>query len=77
MKDVKWLKVWECQNPEQAHVLRAFLESRGIRVILQGIEEESLFPGLEFSKIPVLVLEDDEIKARKLIDEFFTKPGKA
>ena len=73
MEEVKWIKVWECQNPEQAHVLRTFLESRGIRVILQGIEEDSLFPGLEFSRIPVLVLEEDKKQAAELIDMFFEK----
>jgi len=70
MKDIKWVKIYDCLNRERAYLLKTFLESRGVRVVLQGIEEESIFPG-GLTRIPVLVLEEDKEKALKLLDEFF------
>ena len=71
MEAIKWVKIYECLNRERAYVIKALLESNGIEVILQGIEEENLFPGISFGHLPLLVKEKDRIKAERLIQEFF------
>jgi len=75
MKEIKWIKVYECLNRERAYVVKAFLESNGIEVMLQGIEEENIFPGMSFGHLPLLVKEEDKEKAEKLIKEFFKDAG--
>ncbi len=73
MEEVKWVKIWECNTSEEAHILKAYLENNGVRVVLQGVEEKSLFPSIGFSRVPVLVLEEDKEKAAKLIEQYRSK----
>ncbi len=73
MNEIKWIKVWECITPEEVYVLKAYLENQGIRVVLQGVEEKGLFPSIGFSRVPVLVLEEDKEKAEKLIEQYRSK----
>jgi len=75
MEDIKWIKVHECLNRERAYLMKAYLESRGIPVVLQGIEEESILPGISYGRIPLLVREEDRSKAESLIEEFFKETG--
>ncbi len=73
-EQVKWVKVYECLNLDRAYLLRSYLQSHGVEVMLQGVGTGGLFPGTDFAKVPVLVKEPDEEKAKELIDEFF-KPS--
>jgi hypothetical protein len=67
---IEWVEIHKCSGSTEAYILKSFLESNGIRVILQGLTEDAIFPGLEFSKIPVLVPQADKEKAEKLLSEF-------
>ncbi|NPA42907.1 MAG: DUF2007 domain-containing protein [Chlorobi bacterium] len=70
-----WVKIWECRDTHQSYLLKAFLESRGIPVVLQGIEETNLFPAMGFTRIPVWVPAERAEQAKRAVDEFFKPSG--
>jgi len=71
MDTIKWTKVYELFNYEQAEVLRTFLESNGIKVFLKGEGADELFPGLDVTPVDVMVPQEQAEEAAKLSRQFF------
>ena len=65
---MSWLACYSAPTPPEAHVVKGFLEGRGVPCLLRA-EGSSVYPSTAFgSRVQVLVPEDWLPVAQKLVD---------
>ncbi|HOP04751.1 MAG TPA: DUF2007 domain-containing protein [Tenuifilaceae bacterium] len=67
MSDIKWVLVFSTAAQYQAEIVKQMLENNGLEAIVMN-KQDSSYPML--GEADVLVSEEHEKKARKLIEEF-------
>jgi len=67
MSDKKWVLIFSTTVPYQAEIIKQMLESNGIEAVVMN-KQDSSYPML--GEADILVSEEFEAKARKLIDDF-------
>ncbi len=67
MSDKKWVHIFSTDVPYQAEIIKQMLESNGIEVVVMD-KQDSSYPMI--GEADILVSEEFEAKARKLIEEF-------
>ena len=70
-RDIKLVEVATVQGPVEAEVIKSFLESFGISIVLKGLVVQSVhaFSADGLGKITVMVKEKDYEKAKSLLAE--------
>jgi len=70
-RDIKFVELKTVQGPVEAEVLKSFLKSHGITVILRGLVVQSVhaFSADGLGKIKVMVDEKDYQTAKSLLQE--------
>jgi len=65
---MSWLACYSAPTPPEAHVVKGFLEGRGVPCLLRA-EGSSVYPSTAFgSRVHVLVPEDWLLVAKKMVE---------
>ncbi len=73
MSDSQWVEIYRASDSQQAHLVRAALEDRGIRALIEGDLLQGALGGVPvgWSSAPrLLVPADDAVLARQFVAEW-------
>ena len=69
----KWIQVWHCEDGMEAQLIKNLMEINNIPVNLLNVNSNNMFPDSSIAEVTVTVPEAEATKAKKLIEENFSK----
>ncbi len=69
----EWIQVWSCEDGMEAQLIKNLMEINNIPVNLLNVNSNNMFPDSPIAEVTVTVPEAEAAKAKKLIEENFSK----
>ncbi len=70
-QDVKWTKIYSCDDGIKAQLIKNLMEIENIPVRLLNVNSNNIFPDSYIAEVDIYVLEEYVEQAKKLIEENF------
>ncbi len=70
-QDVKWTKIYSCDDGIKAQLIKNLMEIENIPVRLLNVNSNNIFPDSYIAEVDIYVPEEYVEQAKKLIEENF------